>query len=154
MAVQQDLMNQLRVLHGKELAQLKEVNSSKTEIIAKLENDISTWKENSGQENNEQLSTKLEGKERELEGVLFQLKENKNDLERAKVRYLIYKQLPIVSYYQEQYNVQIIEHGKAQEQARTLREENNDLKIEKNDLIQSCEVQKARNDRNKGKHYL
>ena len=75
------------MLHGKELAQLKEVNSSKTEIITKLENDISTWKENSGQENNEQLSTKLEGKERELEGVIFQLKENKNDLERAKVRY-------------------------------------------------------------------
>ena len=72
------------VSHSKELAQQKEIITAKTEIIGKLEKDISSWKENSGQENTEELRTKLEGKERELEGIMFQLKDRNAELERAK----------------------------------------------------------------------
>lgn len=41
---------------------------------------------------------------------------------------------------------QLIEHGKAQEEAQKVRLENSDIKIKMNELVQSCDVQKARND--------
>ena len=40
----------------------------------------------------------------------------------------------------------MIEHGKAQEEAQKVRLENSDIKIKMNELVQSCDVQKARND--------
>ena len=60
------------LLHNREVKGLHETVENKTEIISKLESDILALKSNAGQEDTNQLRTKLEGAERELEGVIFQ----------------------------------------------------------------------------------
>ena len=118
------------MVRDKELAELHKTISAKDESISKLEGEVTNLKSACGQEDINQLRLKLENAERELEGVVIQMKERQEELDLSR----------------QQYNQQIVQHGRAQEQCSKLRTENSDLKIQINELATSSEVQKARND--------
>jgi chromosome segregation ATPase len=91
------------LIRDRELAKIKTDLANKIEVITKLETDISELKSNCGQEDINQLRVQYEGAQSELEGVKFQLTQRDSELVKAKA----------------QYTEQLIEHGKAQEEAQT-----------------------------------
>ena len=93
------------LVRDKELAELHKTISSKDESISKLEGEVTNLKSACGQEDINQLRLKLENAERELEGVVIQMKERQEELDLSR----------------QQYNQQIVQHGRAQEQCSKLR---------------------------------
>ena len=118
------------IVRDKELAELQKTIELRNETIGKLEENVTQLKSACGQEDINQLRLKQENSQRELEGVIIQLKERSEELDQSR----------------EQYNQQIVQHGKAQEACSKLRTENSELKINITKLSTSAEVQKARND--------